>query len=320
MFCGLMLTGRVFGQTLPSFDFAKTADSAGWRAVHSISSLSPSTNGLAIAISGSDPYMAGPARDYPAGKTAVAARASEVRSIRQRPGVLLSIGAHGSEFRAVLRAGGVLAGNRGADAGSGARLDVALRSPGCRVARAQLARIWFEERVIYPPPAWPTPTRPGHRRQCVPPVAAANWRSGAQPRCSGRVSSQLRRANRSPPATRRRLLGYVFGNQARWMPFGNSPTPVDHLADTQQRLCCSGVNPRDNDGARLAHRTTASPQVRPTPSRWKRASARIATGNCFTCRLSRCWPVPAATAPTSPRDFSPDWNTWRTNPAVRNWT
>ena len=43
-------------------------DATSWSAAHDISSLTPTTNGLVVAITGEDPYMTGPARDYPAGK------------------------------------------------------------------------------------------------------------------------------------------------------------------------------------------------------------------------------------------------------------
>ena len=52
----------------PDFDLATVPDATSWTAQHDIASLTPTTNGLVIAISGGDPYMAGPARDYPAGK------------------------------------------------------------------------------------------------------------------------------------------------------------------------------------------------------------------------------------------------------------
>lgn len=51
---------------LARFDFT-TADGAdGWVALHDISSMQKTQQGLLIRISGNDPYIAGPARDYPA--------------------------------------------------------------------------------------------------------------------------------------------------------------------------------------------------------------------------------------------------------------
>jgi len=47
------------------FDFRKTGV-AGWRALHDVSLLKAAPDGMAITISGGDPYIAGPERNYPA--------------------------------------------------------------------------------------------------------------------------------------------------------------------------------------------------------------------------------------------------------------
>jgi len=63
-----LCTGDIFADDLPVFDFATSAGVEGWRAAHDISNLQPTAEGLLVQISGSDPYLMGPARDYPAGK------------------------------------------------------------------------------------------------------------------------------------------------------------------------------------------------------------------------------------------------------------
>ncbi|PYI82404.1 MAG: hypothetical protein DME26_17755, partial [Verrucomicrobia bacterium] len=55
-------------QTLPIFDFTQPSGTQGWVAAHDICKLEPTTNGLALTICGSDPYLSGPARDYPSGQ------------------------------------------------------------------------------------------------------------------------------------------------------------------------------------------------------------------------------------------------------------
>jgi hypothetical protein len=54
-------------QTLPAFDFTKAQDVKEWQPTHDVSRLDGTPEGMRIAISGSDPYLRGPARDYPAG-------------------------------------------------------------------------------------------------------------------------------------------------------------------------------------------------------------------------------------------------------------
>jgi hypothetical protein len=53
-------------QALPGFDFTKPGEVALWRATHDVAGLTATADGMLIAISGADPYIQGPARDYPA--------------------------------------------------------------------------------------------------------------------------------------------------------------------------------------------------------------------------------------------------------------
>src|SRR5205823_5833547 len=52
-------------QSLPQFDFTKAEVAREWGNPHHISALEPTADGLEISISGNDPYLFGPARDYP---------------------------------------------------------------------------------------------------------------------------------------------------------------------------------------------------------------------------------------------------------------
>ncbi len=61
----LVLASSSGAQSLPQFDFTQPSGVQGWVAAHDISGLEATTNGLVISISGSDPYVFGPARDYP---------------------------------------------------------------------------------------------------------------------------------------------------------------------------------------------------------------------------------------------------------------
>ena len=50
----------------PRFDFTRPAALSEWTALHDVERLTAVAEGLQIAISGADPYIVGPARDYPA--------------------------------------------------------------------------------------------------------------------------------------------------------------------------------------------------------------------------------------------------------------
>ena len=59
---------EIGAQEISRFDFAAGKTAAGWQAAHDISGLKATAQGLEIAISGDDPYLFGPPRDYPAGQ------------------------------------------------------------------------------------------------------------------------------------------------------------------------------------------------------------------------------------------------------------
>lgn len=67
LFVWVLASGVVArAQTAPRFDFTQPAAASEWTALHDVERLIPTAEGLQIAISGLDPYVVGPARDYPA--------------------------------------------------------------------------------------------------------------------------------------------------------------------------------------------------------------------------------------------------------------
>ena len=230
----------------PDMDLSTTPDSTEWTAQHDIASLTPSTNGLVISISGSDPYMAGPARDYPDGKLLWL----HVRLKSDQSGVaqVFYYQSGPTEQNAVqfyVPAGGwheAVVPMPALGAGWKLRVDPPGTSGTCT-----LGRIWFDERVIHPPPVWPTPA--------LRPIAgnALHLKSGElelshNPDALGsfQVSFGGRQVGAGNPEA---LLGYVFSNRARWLPFGTSPTrPVS------SQIFTNGFGLRneftDADGAR----------------------------------------------------------------------
>lgn len=65
-----MFAGAVAGipdraSDLPGFDFTKPSVAAEWLATHDVADVASSPQGLAISLAGVDPYVTGPARDFP---------------------------------------------------------------------------------------------------------------------------------------------------------------------------------------------------------------------------------------------------------------
>lgn len=145
--------------TFPDFDFATVPDSTEWQSPHDLGPLVRTLEGLRLPITGNDPYLFGPARDYPAGKALwlrlrlksdtggmaqvfyFTGGATEENSVRfYVPG--------GDWYEAKVRMPALGAGYR-------LRIDPPGTSGNCL-----LGRLWFEERVLIPPPAWPVPEVP----------------------------------------------------------------------------------------------------------------------------------------------------------------
>jgi hypothetical protein len=230
----------------PDFDLSTVPDATAWAAQHDIASLTPATNGLVIDISGNDPYMAGPARDYPAGKLLwLHVRLKSDQAGTAQMFYYQSAPAESNSVRFYVPAGvwhEAIVPMSALGESWRLRFDPPGGSGSCT-----LGRIWFEERVLYPPPAWPVPTLPvitanafrlasgdleiAHNRDAH---GAFRLRFAGQPVAAG-----------NPDA----LLGYVSGTQTKWMTLGNSPTRiVTSQALTNGFLVCHEST--DGDGAR----------------------------------------------------------------------
>ena len=59
--------GCARGADLPSFDFTSAAGLNGWTAAHDLATLQASADGMICNITGGDPFLSGPAADYPVG-------------------------------------------------------------------------------------------------------------------------------------------------------------------------------------------------------------------------------------------------------------
>jgi hypothetical protein len=240
---------------LPAFDFTKAADLQGWVAAHDIASLRPSAEGLGVSISGADPYLAGPPRDYPAATPLwlrlrlKSDQGGMCQLFYYRDGpteadsVRFDVPA-GQWFESKARLPALGAGYR-------FRIDPPGNGGVCL-----LGSLRFEERVAFAAPAWPVPLAPN--------VSAADLAVE-----SGDLKLLHRRdtlggfavevaGKRMAVGHTSALLGYVAGKQAHWLNLGNSPGSQARAQPYQNGLL---VNARvtDPDGARWEIRQLFSP-------------------------------------------------------------
>jgi hypothetical protein len=236
--------------TFPVFDFTTVAGVSGWTPTHDVASLQASSTGLVATISGADPYLAGPSRNYPPGvplwmnvrllsETAGAAQvfyfttgATEAQSVRfSVPGSVWY------EARVSMP-----------PLGSGYRLR--FDPPGVS-GRCVLGRIAFEERVILQPPAWPQPT--------VPELGVAPWTvtSGGLRLVHGTNGPgefEVRVAGVAVAVgNQRALLGYLSGRDTRWLSLSPGSSHTFTLT-THGAGIAATFSASDPDGGRWTYR------------------------------------------------------------------
>lgn len=141
---------------LPSFHFNAQSGLLGWEPTHDVAPLGSSAEGLLISITGSDPYIHGPARDYPAATElwAIIRLKSDVGGTAQLFYFVNSASEQDSVRFSVPK--GVWHDVRVPIPALGARHRLRLDPPGTS-GRCVVAWIRFEERVLPQPPRWPTP-------------------------------------------------------------------------------------------------------------------------------------------------------------------
>ena len=64
----LALAGVAGAQPPPRIDFTRAGSETGWDASHDVAPLTRTDDGLVIRITGADPFITGPAHDYPEGE------------------------------------------------------------------------------------------------------------------------------------------------------------------------------------------------------------------------------------------------------------
>jgi hypothetical protein len=204
--------------SLPSFDFTRAEGLRGWEPTHDVSQLRGTSGGLEITISGWDPYIHGPARDYPAGT--LLWLTVRLKSAEAGTGQIFYFRTGATEENSVrfpVRAG----------SWQEIRLPLPALGPGYRLrfdppgtrGKCVLGFLRAEPRAALQEPAWPQPVRP------EPGASALSVRSGDlqlahDGNTPGGFVLQVAGEEMAVGLTRS-LIGYVRGEQTRWVPLGS---------------------------------------------------------------------------------------------------
>jgi hypothetical protein len=240
---------------LPIFDFTDPAQNAPWGDPHHLGGRVTTAEGLTLTISGPDPWLIGPPRDYPADQPLWL----HLRLKSDRSGMCqvfyfpVSSGpTEADSVRFAVRGGEWFEAKvRMPALGSGHRLRIDPPGDGGQVA---LGRLWFTERLSFTPPDWPKPELPaaGDRPAVLESGALKLVHNRAQ--FGGflvEVEGMLMAAGHGSP-----LIGYVRDGQPRWLTVNAPGTTVVvqqagfmPLADTTQGgTLTARATVRDPDG------------------------------------------------------------------------
>lgn len=252
---------------LPNFDFTRSSGLDGWAAQHDLAPLTGDSRGLVARITGSDPYLAGPARDYPE-RTPLWL---QIRLFSERggEGQVFFFRDHPTEELSVRFA--VAAGAwdeiRVPIPALGSSFRLRLDPPGDR-GECVIARVGFEERIALIAPVWPPPAAVA--RTPNPFIVTAgdlrllHERSG--------WGAFVVEAGGEPAAIgyQQPLLGYLDRQQVRWLSL--SSTNRSGRVQRQGAGVRCEARWRDGDGATWSVRQEfqpASPQAIRVTTTWQ---------------------------------------------------
>ncbi|HOW63645.1 MAG TPA: hypothetical protein P5186_00025 [Candidatus Paceibacterota bacterium] len=248
-------TGASIQGQLPAFDFTINAVAAQWRPLHDLAPLEPTTNGLVLRITGSDPYMSGPSRNYPAGKPlwlhvrlrSDAGGTCQVFYYTDHPTEEKSVRFHvppgeGFEAQVPMPALGL---------GYSLRLD----PPGA-AGTCVVQRIWFEERVSYQAPAWIKP-QPVDMPENAPVLTQGDLRLIHHPTLLGGFRLEVAGqpfAWGNPQA----MAGYLQAGELRWLSLNHMSNGLVQAAKAGEGIVAQAEG-LDADGGRWIIRQSFFP-------------------------------------------------------------
>lgn len=220
--CVLMVASGARAE-LPGFDFAREEQARQWRPEHDIASAKAAADGLEIQIGGEDPYLVGPARNYPPG---VRLRA-ELRLYSEQGGMvqIFYFADHPSEADSVRIA--VPAGRW-----TTARANLPALGPGYRLridppgagGTCTIRSLRFTAALSFSEPAWPPPHSPAVETSSIS-IASGPLRVVH----GGKEWGALRIDIDAKPTAigwAPNLIGYLEGTKPLWVRTDSAPCRV----------------------------------------------------------------------------------------------
>ena len=204
-----------------AFDFTSAADAADWAPTHDLAPFTLTSTGLLARITGGDPYMTGPARDYPAGK--LLWLHLRLKSDQGGTGQVFYYTNYPTEANSVkffVPAGAWYEAKVPMQA-LGPAWQLRIDPPGSG-GTCLLDRLWFEERTLLQAPAWPKPALPAIGPDALTLQSgelALTHDAHALGAFKLTVAGQDMAVGQTEP-----MIGYLAGRLQRWLDLGNSPT------------------------------------------------------------------------------------------------
>lgn len=230
---------------LPDFDFATVPDVGEWSAAHHISSLGPTLEGLNVQISGGDPYLFGPSRNYPTDTLLWL----NLRLFSEQGGscqvFYFTTGPTEEQSVRFFVPAGTWHHARVPVPALGANVRLRIDPPGSG-GICLLGRLWFEERILLPPPQWPKPSAPEVA------AGAPRLESGSlilrhDPASLGAFTVEVA-GQTVAIGNRAAQVGYLVNREARWIQVQSPARPASVVEATVSNLLMRTTT-RDPDGA-----------------------------------------------------------------------
>ncbi len=232
-------------QVVQAFDFTNPTDAARWSPTHDLAPLTLTSTGLLARITGEDPYMTGPARDYPAGK--LLWLHLRLKSDQGGIGQVFYYTNYPTEPDSVKFF--VPAGNwyetKVPMSALGPAWQLRIDPPGSG-GTCLLGRLWFEERRLLEAPPWPKPAPPVIGSDALT-LQSGDLALTHDAHTLGAfklaVAGQPMAVGHTQP-----IIGYLAGSVQRWLSLGSATANPANVSLAGGRLRVLS-RARDLDGA-----------------------------------------------------------------------
>jgi hypothetical protein len=244
-------------QPLPRFDFTKPDDVKGWMPTHDVAPLEPTAEGLLIRLTGPDPYIVGPPRDYPTGQ--LLWLRLRLKSDQEGTAQLFYFDRTPSEEASVrfpVR-GGVWEDLRIPFPSLGPGYRLRLDPPGSR-GQAILASLSFDPRAALAEPTWPKPQPPALAPDS-PTIRSAELLLTHAP---GELGGFTLTVADQPVAIgfNRPLIGYVTDGRQRWLDL-HQRAKVTVEREQQSLLVTAAADDPDGAAWQITQRFSVAPSA-----------------------------------------------------------